>query len=133
MRKKNEEMVEKKLHPNWLTMIKWCGADFQNGQITFTTEGAIPWQIIDKAEKVVFGKEINTPLFVKDLNASTVRIRVTKKWGGLIDWCVKSYPYGRVCVVIAAGEPVRPIEKYSKTKIDFGHPENFPDIVRGYE
>lgn len=83
-------------------------------------------------EKTVFGKTSQRISFVKEIDATLIRVRLTKKWTHLIEWVTESFPYGQVCIEIQSGEPVRPIAKYTWPDIRFDHPESFPKLVRFY-
>lgn len=132
---KKDTTVEVTLHPNWVSLISYCGTAHQNGMICFGTQASIPMNMIKPGtkENVLFGKASPAPLFIKETDVATVRLRVTRKWAGLIEFCEQSFPYGQVCVQVAAGEPKKPIEQYTVATIRFDHPESFPQLVRFYK
>lgn len=131
-KQKTKPGVPMEIHKNWENLILYCGMAFQNGSLCFETEAAIPMELLSPGteERILFGKTSPKPLFIRDKNAPNVTIVVTRKWEGLILWCRKSFPYGQVCIQMAAGEPKEPIGEYTKAKIRFDHPETFPEIVR---
>ncbi len=129
---KKDTTVEVVVHPNWVALISYCDIALRNGLLVFNTQAAIPIKLSRQSkEKIVFGKDnVGTPLFVKEINEGFVTVRVTKKWRDLVDFCRDSFPYGQVGVMMAKGEPYKPVEQYTLADINFGHPESFPRAVR---
>jgi hypothetical protein len=132
---KDSVKVKVNVHPNWQALIIYCGMAHENGMLCFATEASIPVEMLNPGtrEKILFGKSSPKPLFIKDKDAANVTVIVTKKWEGLIKFCHDSFPYGQVCIQMAAGEPKTPVGKYTKAKIRFDHPESFPKLVRFYD